>query len=232
MIRIAHFISLSGITSRRKAEQLILNKRVTINGIVEDNLARKINTYDIIRLDGIQLIINKPRLFMLNKPIKYLVSHNPEHNKKTIFDLIRPDIYLTYVGRLDYMSEGLLLLTNSPKIAHHLTTEEFPRRYLVDVNRIDQNFFQFLQNPHIDSYILKRIIINNTRNKTTCIELDITLYEGKNREIRKICALFNMTILRLIRIQYGPFKCNIALGECIEIFDFNSIYLNKKISMF
>lgn len=221
-IKLAHFISLCGVSSRRRAELLIIDKRIKVNGLTEINCARRITSEDKILLDDQEINYIESRLFMLNKPIKYLVSHVSQDDKKTIFDLIPLKIHLTYVGRLDYMSEGLLLLTNNPSLANHLTTNSFARRYLVTVNRICNEFQDFLNDPSSFGYNLKPIILNKiTYIKHNIIELDLILYEGKNREIRKICEMFDIIIYRLERIEYGPFKCDIDIGEFKEIINFD-----------
>lgn len=211
--KIGHFISLQGLMSRRAAERAIEDGRVKVNGEIA-RCAMRYNEDDEVMLDNNLVAKQKPRLYMFHKPPMYLVSHKSTDGKKTIFDLLRKHNlgHLTFCGRLDYLSEGLLLLTNDPSFAHQLTTSELKRTYVVQVDRIDPKLAQFCKNPYLDDEKLKPIDFIAKDD-----HIILGLYEGKNREIRRIMKLFDMKIGYLKRTAYGPFKCDIPMGKIVEI---------------
>lgn len=223
-LKIAHIISTHGLMSRRGAEKIIEQGRVKINGLIA-RCAMRCSKDDLITLDNRSIKHAPTKIYILNKPPMYLVTHESKDDKKTIFDLIGPKFgYLTFCGRLDYLSEGLLVLTNSPEIAHKITTSDMRRVYKVGVNQINQKLYSFCENPSLDGYKLKSIEIIST----TKTEITLGLREGKNREIRRIMQMFNMKISYLRRISYGPFVCDIPIG-CIR--EVPNSYLKEIISL-
>ncbi len=223
-MRIAKYIANAGVCSRRDAEKLIIEKKVKING----NLCIKVGTIikDSDEVKVYEKIVKNNkilRLWKLYKPIKYICTTNDPQNRKKVFNLI-PKNYprLISVGRLDYMSEGLLLFTNNGDFARklELPSSNYKRIYKVcikgkiekdDLNNINKGIT-------INKIRYKKINISKLNFKNNQTWLLIKLWEGKNREIRNICNNFKWNIIKLIRIQYGNYKLNdLGIGEIKEI---------------
>ncbi len=223
-MRIGKYIANAGICSRRKAEELIKNKEVKINNCICINPATKINEKDIIKVSNKIIKINKKiRIWKLYKPIKYIVSNKDEKNRKTVFDLIPKNFpRLISIGRLDYMSEGLLLFTNNGDFARklELPKSNYLRVYRVCIkNQIKKNHINKINKGIIINKIeYKKINISIEKSTKEFIWLIVKLKEGKNREIRKIFEYFSWGIIKLVRIQFGPYKLlKLKEGKIIEI---------------
>ena len=223
-MRIGKYIANAGICSRRKAEKLIKNKEVKINNCICINPATKINEKDIIKVSNKIIKINKKiRIWKLYKPIKYIVSNKDEKNRKTVFDLIPKNFpRLISIGRLDYMSEGLLLFTNNGDFARklELPKSNYLRVYRVCIkNQINKNHINKINKGIIINKIkYKKINISIEKSTKEFIWLIVKLKEGKNREIRKIFEYFSWGIIKLVRIQFGPYKLlKLKEGKIIEI---------------
>ena len=171
----------------------------------------------------------------LNKPVGYVSSNKEQKNQKSLFRLFPSYIpRVVTVGRLDIMSEGLMIITNNPSISSFLETPKnnINRKYLVNVNgEITKNVVEKTKkNLLIDGQFYKKIKLNVIVSKTHSHLLEIELNEGKNREIRKILGHFNLKITKLKRIEYGPFKLgNLETGKIKEISDERLSILLKKV---
>ena len=212
--RIAKVIARGSKFSRRDAEKLIADGRVKIDNqiILKPNV--NVTSSNNIKLDN-KSISFKPELelYKYYKPRGVLVTHHDPENRKTIFDdLPKKFEKMISIGRLDYDSEGLLLLTNNGDIKRtmELPNNNWKRTYRVRVNgRVEDDIIlKFKKGLKIDRMRYKPILANidNTSNSYTW--LTMTLTEGKNREIRNIFEAFGMIVTRLIRISYGPYKLN------------------------
>ncbi|QEK38594.1 pseudouridine synthase [Candidatus Cytomitobacter primus] len=218
MKKIAHVISSSGFCSRRKAEQLILDGRVYIDGEKVETCAIRVDDNADIYIDNKKLIKSDMRLFLFHKPVMYLASHKSQNGYNSIFDLINIEEYLTFIGRLDYMSEGLMVLTNVPSLVSKFSSSKYNRIYEVLVDRVMESFIRELENPELDGYKLLPIRLLGVEVLDRCYKIVLELHEGKNREIRRICDKHEMTVLRLKKIQHGPFQLeNLKLGELQEV---------------
>ncbi len=222
--RIAKYISSAGYCSRREAEKLIAEKEVYINGIICEHPSQKVSNKDIIKIKKIILEkTNDTELWKLYKPKKYICSTKDKLGRKKIFDLIPQTLpKLISVGRLDYMSEGLILFTNNGEYSRflELPSSNIERTYRVCINGS-------IKNSDIEK-INKGIIIKNIKYKKIKLVLEkksnkyvwliFKLREGKNREIRNICNFFSWKIVKLLRISYGPYKLgNLKIGELKKI---------------
>ncbi len=223
-IRIAKFIANAGFCSRRQAEQLIEDKKVKINQYLCNHPSSTVSENDIITVEN--KIIKTPktiRLWKLYKPIKYICSTKDERNRKKIFDLIPKNFpRMISIGRLDFMSEGLLLLTNNGDYSRNLElpSKEFERIYRVCITgKIEQkNLEEINKGIKINKIFYKKIKIKIDKSNKDFTWLIVRLKEGKNREIRNICKYFSWQIVKLIRIQYGPYKLgNLKKGQIKEI---------------
>jgi len=212
--RIAKVIARGSKFSRRDAEKLIADGRVKIDNqiILQPNV--NVTSSNNIKLDN-KSINFKPELelYKYYKPRGILVTHHDPENRKTIFDdLPKKFEKMISIGRLDYDSEGLLLLTNNGDIKRtmELPNNNWKRTYRVRVHgRVEDDLIlKFKKGLKIDRMRYKPILANidNTSNSYTW--LTMTLTEGKNREIRNIFEAFGMIVTRLIRVSYGPYKLN------------------------
>lgn len=210
--RIAKVIARGSKFSRRDAEKLIADGRVKIDNqiILQPNV--NVTSSNNIKLDN-KSIDFKPELelYKYYKPRGVLVTHHDPENRKTIFDdLPKKFEKMISIGRLDYDSEGLLLLTNNGDIKRtmELPNNNWKRTYRVRVHgRVEDDIIlKFKKGLKIDKMYYKPIFANidNTSNSYTW--LTMTLTEGKNREIRNIFEAFGMIVTRLIRVSYGPYK--------------------------
>ena len=223
-LRIAKFISNAGYCSRREAEKLILKKKVFINNNLCKHPSEKVSEIDVIQIDDKIIRLSKEvKLWKLHKPIKYICSTKDHLNRKKIFDLLPKNIpKLISVGRLDYMSEGLILLTNSGEYSRYLELPEskIERTYkvLIDGKINYSNLKKINKGITIEGITYNEVKVIVERKKGIHSFLIFKLKEGKNREIRKICKFFSWKIVKLIRISFGPYKLgNLKVGQLKEI---------------
>lgn len=221
--RIAKFIARSGVCSRRAAEELILQQRVTLNGQVINSPAVNVEPTDKILIDGEKLpAIEQTRLWLYYKPTGLITSHK-DSSRPTVFDNLPAGMpRVISVGRLDLNSEGLLLLTNNGELSRLLELPQngWSRRYKVKVHgQVTQQKLDSVSNGvTIDgvNYGPVKITIDNTQGTNTW--LTITLSEGKNREIRRLMQYIGLEVARLIRLSYGPFQLgSLKKGEVKEV---------------
>ena len=226
-MRIAKYISNAGFCSRREAEKLIKKKKIFINGACCGHPSEKVDADDIIEINNkiIKLDI-KIRLWKMYKPVKIICTNNDPQNRKTIFDLLPKNFpRLISIGRLDYMSEGLILFTNNGDFArkYELPSSNILRVYRVCINgKINyDDISQINKGVEINNIKYLKINIKIEKYKDPYTWLIFKMKEGKNREIRNICDYFLWNIVNLIRIQYGSIKLiKQKPGEIIEINDF------------
>tara|TARA_B110000263_G_scaffold162656_1_gene141541 strand:+ start:314 stop:1006 length:693 start_codon:yes stop_codon:yes gene_type:complete len=227
-MRIAKFIANAGHCSRRQAEKLIEQKKVFINNICCLHPSEQVSLTDTIKVKKTVLKIDtKIRLWKMYKPIKYICSNKDPQNRQTVLSLIPKNYpHLMSIGRLDFMSEGLLLFTNNGDFARkmELPKSNILRVYRVcingDVNQADiENINKGIK---INNINYNKINVRLEKNKSPYTWLIIKLREGKNREIRNICEYFLWNIVNLVRIQFGTIKLiKQKPGEIIEIQNFN-----------
>lgn len=221
--RIAKIIARAGICSRREAERLIEEGRVTYKGKVITTPAVKFSGTKDIAVDGYFLEKAPSKLWVYHKPIGLVVSHNDEQGRETIFDYLPIRERVISVGRLDKNTSGLLLLTNDGSVARQLELPKnnFKRIYMVRV--YGQLNFPLLQKSlsqslTIDGITYRPIKIDLEQSGSYNHWLRLTINEGKNREIRRVLEYFDLQISKLIRIQYGPFElANLELGAIYEL---------------
>ena len=216
MPRIAKLIAHSGLCSRREAERWIEQGRVKVDGVRITSAALDVSPEQEIRVDGKLLAEpEKAALWMFHKPKGCITSRKDEKNRQTVYDFLPPEMQqLHTVGRLDFNSEGLLLLTNHPPLKRYLELPStgWKRLYRVRVHGrpSDATLQQLAKGVTIEGIRYKPIevtIESSADGKTPSnVWLQVTLTEGKNREIRKVFEHFGHPVSRLIRIGYGPFR--------------------------
>lgn len=222
--RLAKFMARSGVCSRRDAEELIKQKRVTVNGEIIDTPAFKVEGSEKILLDGEKLPeIEQTRLWLYHKPAGLLTTHKDTEARATVFDHLPAGLpRVISVGRLDLNSEGLLLLTNNGELSRKLELPEngWSRRYKVRVHGfINKNKLADLaKGATVDGINYGPVKAELESQNGTNSWLIVTLNEGKNREVRKLMKSIGLEVARLIRLSYGPFQLeNLKKGEVREV---------------
>jgi len=222
--RIAKVVARAGLCSRREAERWIANGRIAVNGKVLETPAVTVTDVDMVMVDGNPLPgAEKIRLWRYHKPPGLMTTNSDPEGRPTIFERLPRELpRVITVGRLDMMSEGLLLLTNDGGLARRLELPEtgWTRRYRARVH------------GHVDearlANLAKGVTVEGVRYGPITAELEsqqrsnawlgIRLNEGKNREIRRVLAHLGLDVTRLIRTAYGPFQMgNMRRGDVDEI---------------
>lgn len=206
-MRINKYLASSGIASRRESDKLVQDGRVTVNGKVV-SLGIEVSDSDKVCVDGKPVSIKKNEYYILNKPKGYICSVSDDRGRKTVLDLMPKNIGRIYpVGRLDYDSEGLLILTTDGELAQHLThpSNNVPKTYLVKVEgRLTESDLNPIRSGiEIDGYVTKKSKANIVETNKDFTKAHITIYEGKNREIRKMFEAIGKNVTLLKRIKVG-----------------------------
>lgn len=206
-MRINKYLASSGIASRRESDKLVQDGRVTVNGKVV-SLGIEVSDSDKVCVDGKPVSIKKNEYYILNKPKGYICSVSDDRGRKTVLDLMPKNIGRIYpVGRLDYDSEGLLILTTDGELAQHLMhpSNNVPKTYLVKVEgRLTESDLNPIRSGiEIDGYVTKKSKANIVETNKDFTKAHITIYEGKNREIRKMFSAIGKEVSLLKRIKIG-----------------------------
>lgn len=205
--RLQKVLAQAGLCSRREAERWMLEGRVTVNGHAASPGDRADLQKDKIMVDGKPVgVAEEKRYLMLYKPRGYVSTMKDERGRKTVADLVRDcHARVVPVGRLDYNSEGLLLLTNDGEFVHALThpKHEVEKHYEVRVRgRLDQ--IQRLSEPmEIDGYRIRPATVVVLELDERSAKLRLTIHEGRNRQIRKMCEQCGLEVRRLKRVAVG-----------------------------
>jgi 23S rRNA pseudouridine2605 synthase len=217
-MRLNKYISHSGYTSRRKADDLIFQGKVKVNNKIEKNPGYQVDVdKDVVIVEGKELKQdNKIIYIMLNKPTDVITSVDDQFDRKTVVDLVKIDERVYPVGRLDYDSSGLILLTNDGDLTYKLThpKHEIYKKYFVKVNKFlsDKEIYTLKKGVVIDGYMTnnsKIEVISKNRGHTN---MYVSIDEGRNRQIRKMFKTQGADVLTLKRISIG----NLALGNLKE----------------
>jgi len=213
MERLQKVIAHAGICSRRKAEELITSGHVKVNGVVITELGSQVSKNDVIEVDDKKVKKEEPVYFLLNKPKKYVCTTNDEHGRDQVTDLIDCDERIYPVGRLDYDSTGLLILTNDGEFANTLTHPSFhlPKMYHVTIKGILQKKDVYkLQNGVVlddgQKTLPAKVYTLDTNEQAGKTTLEITIIEGKNRQIRRMVEAIGYTVTKLHRVSIGPIR--------------------------
>lgn len=210
MERLNKFLARAGVASRRKCDQLILEGRVTVNGVVVTNPATRVSESDVILVDNVPVRIGHRMVYiMLHKPPGYLTTLYDPYGRKTVAELIRGIPCRVFpVGRLDRDSEGLLLLTNDGYLTYVFTHPKFgvEKRYLVYVRgRVQREDLTRLQEGIFRGEDVYRIVSGEVLNVSGDVSLvSVVLTEGKKHEVRILFDSLGFPVIRLIRVSMGP----------------------------
>lgn len=206
-MRINKYLAACGVASRRECDKLIANNAVKINGVLA-TVGADVSEGDAVTVNGNIVTVKSHEYYILNKPKGYLCTVRDDKGRKTIMDLMPAGIGRIYpVGRLDYDSEGLIILTSDGELAQHLThpSNEVPKTYLV---KIEGTITEAGLNPirsgiDIGGYVTKKCKAHIVETNKLYTKIHVTLTEGKNREIRKMFEAIGKEVTLLKRIKIG-----------------------------
>ncbi|MFQ7520994.1 MULTISPECIES: pseudouridine synthase [Clostridia] len=218
-MRINKYIALCGVASRRKAEELILAGKVKVNDNIVKELSYQVDEEnDVVKVDD-KIIKEENKLvyILLNKPEGYITTVKDQFDRESVLDLVTDIKERVYpIGRLDYETSGLLLLTNDGDLTYKLThpKHEVDKTYVARVKGklTPDEIKMFKSGLKIEDYVTAPAKLKVIRydEKTNVSLLEIKIHEGKNRQVRKMCKAINHPVLRLKRTAMGK----IRIGEC------------------
>ena len=227
--RLQKYLANCGVASRRKSEEYILQGKVKVNGEIVTELGTKINPEkDIIEFENKIIKEDIKQVYiLLNKPIGYVTTADDQFGRDTVLDLVKVRERIIPVGRLDMYTSGALILTNDGDFIYKVThpKHEIDKTYTVTVKGIVQNseVEQLRKGVQIEDYITKpaKVKILKTDIEKGISRLEITIHEGRNRQVRKMCEAVGRKVLALHRSKIG----NIGVKD-IELGKWR--YLNSK----
>lgn len=207
-MRLQKYMADCGVASRRACEQLILEGRVTVNGQTVTELGTKVSQDDKVTFDGKLLKPVQKRVYiMLYKPDKVMSTVSDPEGRTTVLDLVNEKTRLYPVGRLDYHTEGLILLVNDGDVAYHLTHPKFEieKEYLVTIQgEISREEVLKLQGGVVidgQKTAPAKVTVTEITDHTT--SLSVIIHEGRNRQVRKMFEAINKKVIRLTRFRHG-----------------------------
>lgn len=236
-MRINKYIASCGIASRRKAEELIVENRVKVNGKIVNELSFQINeAEDKVEVDGKAIGLEEELVYiMLNKPEGYVTTVKDQFDRKSVIDLVKGVGARVYpIGRLDYETSGLLLLTNDGDLTYKLThpKHEVDKTYVATVKGIpnESEINNFEKGLYIEDYKtapakIKIVKKNIEKNYAVC---EIKIHEGKNRQVRKMCRAINHPVMNLRRKAMGKIVLkDVEIGQYRYLTNDEVNYLKK-----
>lgn len=235
LMRLQKYISKSGLCSRRKAEELIRDGKVSVNGILITDMGFKVNpNYDKVKVNNKLINISDEKIYIaLNKPEKVITSAKDEKNRKTVLDFTKDIPQRIFpVGRLDYDTSGLIILTNDGDIANKLMhpRKKIYKKYLAYVKGVpnDSDLEKLRNGIVIDNRktAKARAHLVNTNEKDSLIIIEI--YEGRNHQIKKMCETIGHPVKRLKRVSVGEIELgDLKVGEWRKLTQKEIEYLNN-----
>ena len=221
--RLQKVMAACGVASRRKCEEIISAGRVKVNGNVITELGTKVSKKDIIEVDGKILFKQEHVYYVMNKPTGYLTTVKDDLGRRTVMDLIDPETKKTRIfpiGRLDYDTSGVLLFTNDGDLSYRLTKsqKEVEKEYQVRVDGIltQEAVTNLIKGVLIDGVMTKRakVEIMDLDKKNNSSLFKITITEGRNRQVRKMCETVGFEVKKLKRVSFGGVTLDgLSVGE-------------------
>lgn len=222
-MRLQKFLANSGVCSRRKAEELILSGKVKVNGTIVNELGTKIDSNkDEIYVQNKKVnYVEEYKYILLNKPVGYVTTVNDQFDRPIVLDLIKDcNVKLLPVGRLDMYTSGALILTNDGDFIYKVThpKNEVEKTYNATVKGIvtDDDVNALKSGVKIDNYISgkAKVRILKVDKEKNISRIEITIHEGKNREVRKMCEAIGKNVKALHRSKIGNISVrNLKIGE-------------------
>lgn len=215
-MRLAKYLAHCGVSSRRSAEQLIAQGRVSVDGEVIRDPALDVDERRRVSVDGHALDGPEPRvIYLLHKPVGVLSTARDTHGRPTVLDLV-PDsgLRLYPVGRLDSDSSGLILLTNDGELAHRMTHPSFhvPKTYRAKVSGgpvAERTLHRLRTGIQLEDGLTAPAEVR----RLAFDELELTIHEGRNRQVRRMCQEVGHNVLELKRIAFGPLRLDLPAGK-------------------
>lgn len=222
-MRLQKLIANSGFCSRRKAEELILDGKVSVNGNIVTELGTKVTPdIDVVTVNGKNIAVNQEfKYVLLNKPVGYVTTASDQFNRPIVLDLIKGcGAKLLPVGRLDMYTSGALILTNDGDFIYKVThpKNEIEKTYNVTLRGeiTNENLEQLRAGVKIDDYISgkAKVRILKIDKEKNISRVEITIHEGKNREVRKMCNAIDKKVIALHRSRIGNINVkDLKIGE-------------------
>lgn len=217
-MRINKFLAACGVAGRRACDKIVQDGRVTINGKLAV-LGDDVETDDVVKVDGKPVALKKNEYYILHKPKVYLSTVSDDKGRKTVMDILGSNVGRVYpVGRLDYDSEGLLILTTDGELAQHLThpSNEVSKTYLVKVEgRLTEADLNPIRSGiELDGVLTKKCRAHIVETNKEYTKVEMVLREGKNREIRRMFEAIGREVMLLKRTKVGELSLRgLARGE-------------------
>ena len=219
--RLQKFLANSGVASRRKSEELILNGKIKVNGKIVTELGTKINpNEDIVTYNDKKIKATENKVYiLLNKPIGYVTTAKDQFDRDTVLDLVKVKERVVPVGRLDMYTSGALILSNDGDFIYKITHPkyEITKTYNATISGIvsNEDVQKLRKGVQIEDYISKpaKVKILKIDEEKKISRLEITIHEGKNREVRKMCEAIGKKVIALHRSKIGNIDVkNLKLG--------------------
>lgn len=232
-MRINKYIASAGVTSRRKADELIEAGKVKVNGKVLENPGYQVADSDLVEVDGVAIKpASKLVYYLLNKPCGFVTSTADKEGRRVVTELVPDEIRVFPVGRLDYNTSGLLILTNDGELANKLMhpSGEFDKTYLVRctgiVTRVEAS--RLAKGVDIGGFVTSPAEVKLIRHDKNSTVAEITIHEGKNRQVRRMFEALGHEVTELQRIRLGNLTIGkLALGQCRKLGPAEIEYLKR-----
>ena len=225
--RLQKVMASCGVASRRKCEEYITSRRVKVNGVVVTELGTKVSKKDVIVVDGVELNRQTLVYYVMNKPTGYLTAVSDKLGRRTVMDLIDSETKKTRIfpiGRLDYDTSGLLLLTNDGNLSYNLTRSE------KEVEKVYQVRVDGIINQTAVTSLIRGVVIEGVKTKPARVEvisfdkknnsslIHIGITEGRNRQVRKMCKEVGFEVKKLKRLSFAGITLDgLSVGEYREL---------------
>lgn len=218
-VRLQKYLSRAGVASRRRGERLIAEGRVSVDGTVVTELGTRVVIGEqVVRVDGRRVDLRPERWIAMYKPAGYLTTRKDDRERPTVYSLLPGEVEdLFHVGRLDRLSEGLLLLTNDGETAHRLLhpSQQIARRYRVEVSgeasaadaaRLRTGIALDDGIARAEDVSIKRLARAKRDGRAAKSRVCLTLRQGRKREVRRMMTALGLDVIRLVRVSFGPVK--------------------------
>lgn len=222
-MRINQYIAASGVTSRRKADELIEDGRVKVNGAILNSPGYHVEDGDVVEVDGVRITPAERKVYyLLNKPAGYVTSTADKDGRPLVTDLVPDEVRVFPVGRLDYNTTGLLILTNDGDLANALMhpSKEFNKKYLVRAQGIvtHSEAARLAAGIDIGGFVTSPAEVDLIRHDRNSTLAEITIHEGKNRQVRRMFKAIGHPVLELCRTGLGDLTIGrLAIGQCRKL---------------